>query len=532
MIDLTSGCLIAGLALFTCKRLLRYLHYFQQEEYDSRRFLKWIWENKAFDRKGSLTLLLLFFAFNFFSNSLFFCLMGTLSLIWISIREEDPRVSGKLRLIMTERAKRLYRTALALSLFSFLSLLFLAATLAQLCLYSIIALQAAPFYLMISALLLMPGENRRQRKFLQEAQQILKKVNPYVIGITGSYGKTSTKHLLSHILQVTRGPTFWPAKGINTPMGITREIRTALKPGTQFAVIEMGAYGIGSIQSLCNLTPPHAAIITHIGTAHLERFKSREAIYQAKSELARSIPLDGILVCNGDNPGARQIAIDFRKKTTLLYGFDNSNKDLDCWISLFETTPKGTAFTLEWKGQFYHGLTPQFGKPALLNVAGSFAMACTLGSHPEYVLAAIRNIEAVDNRLQVKNEGNVTYLHDAYNSNPTGFDAALQVLASLKAKRRILMTPGMIELGVQQREENQKIGLKASQICDWALIVGDTNKMPLLHGLESGIMKKEHILFCETRNEAFEKLKTLVEEGDAVLIENDLVDLYETPKRF
>ena len=295
--------------------------------------------------------------------------------------------------------------------------------------------------------------------------------------------------------------------------------------------MEMGAYGKGSIERLCQLTPPHAAIITCIGNAHLERFKSEEVILKTKAELAQAVPADGILVCNGDNPGTRRIAAEFPKKTTLLYGFDRQSGPLDCWITDWQTTPNGTTFTFVWKGESYQGTTPLFGQSSLSNVAAAFTMACALGSQPELVIASIANLEPVDNRLQVKRERGVTYLNDGYNSNPVGFAAALDVAQSLPGKRRILMTPGMIELGHQTREQHEKIGKGGADLRP-TLLVGETNREALTAGLEAGGMAKEKILFCATREEAFATLKGMTQDGDIILIENDLVDLYEAKPRF
>jgi UDP-N-acetylmuramoyl-tripeptide--D-alanyl-D-alanine ligase len=159
-------------------------------------------------------------------------------------------------------------------------------------------------------------------------------------------------------------------------------------------------------------------------------------------------------------------------------------------------------------------------------------MACALGSNPEYVLAAIHNLEPVDNRLQIQKEGEILYLKDAYNSNPFGFAGALEVMSSLPGQRRILVTPGMIELGNQQKAQNEKIGRMAGQFCDFAIIVGTTNKDALTQGLRAGGMTEQNIAFCQTREFAFSYLQSILNVGDIVLIENDLTDLYELSPRF
>lgn len=518
---------IFSCVLFARKRMLRYLRYLQQEGYDSRRFVNWMIKEKAFDKRGFLAISVVALLSQLTINVY---LLVALFLTAISFWEIDPRNQGKIKLNMTERARRIYFLACALYLTFQMPLLFLE----NLWFFplQIILFQLIPFCLLISLSILSFDEQKRQWRFIKEGKDRLKEVSPFVIGITGSYGKTSTKNALATLLQITKGSTFWPAKGVNTEMGITREIRDHLKKGTEYAVIEMGAYGKGSIEKLCRLTPPDAGIITTIGLAHLERFGNQETIKFAKSELAQAIPKNGILVCNGDNPGSRSISEEHRKTTTLLYGFDNRKNDLDCWITRIEMTSSGTLFTFKWKEMHYSGNTPLLGKSAISNLAASFTMACALGAEPDFVIAACAHVLPVDNRLQIHRERDVTYLRDAYNSNPEGFSDALDVLQHLEGKRKILMTPGMIELAELNHKLHEKIGIKAANVCDQAILVGNLNRESLTQGLLNGGMHKESILHVENRKEAFECLQKHVQPGDIVLIENDLPDVHEAKEKF
>lgn len=510
---------------FTAKRLLRLMRYLQQEGYDSRRFLSWFWTHRAFDKRGSLIALGSgIFTANF---------LGVCCLLGLSLLEENPMQSGKIRLKMTARAQRIYGVAFALYLLSLIPVVWsFSGNFAFFWLLQILFFQGMPLFLVMSCFILEKDEQRRQNKLVDQAKQRLQEIHPYMIGITGSYGKTSTKNALGQLLQVTLGSTFWPGQGVNTVMGNTREILNRLAPGTQYAVMEMGAYGIGSISRLCALTPPQAGIITMIGTAHLERFGSQDTIQKAKAELAQAIPEDGILVCNGDDPRVRAIARDHPKRTTLFYGFDASEGPLDCKIAHWEITAEGTAFTLIWKDQSYSGMTPLYGRTSLSNAVAAFTMACALGSHPEYVVASMHHLQPVNNRLQIRKEKGITYLQDAYNSNPEGFSSALSVMRALPGQRRLLMTPGLIELGAWQQVQNEKIGCLAAQHCDIALVVGSTNQEALVKGLQTGGVPEKNILLFPTRESAFIHLKSLVREGDIVLIENDLGDTYDARPKF
>lgn len=225
------------------------------------------------------------------------------------------------------------------------------------------------------------------------------------------------------------------------------------------------------------------------------------------------------------------MAAEFKKKTTLLYGIDGASDSVDCFADNIRTTEKGTAFTIHWHGVAYPATIPLFGRTAVSNVLGCFTMACALGVSPEYVTALLASLEQVENRLYVDKQGPVTYLRDAYNSNPSGFAAALEVLQEYPGQRRILMTPGMIELGELQFEENRKIGVRAAAVCDEVLVVSPVNQEALLAGLsQEGGATNIHI--CPDRTQAFVKLAELQKSGDVILIENDLPDVLETREVF
>lgn len=492
----------------TWKRLCTLLRFFQQEAYHPRDFLAWFWERKAFDRKATLICLLSLFLLPSW--------LGITALLLVAYLEPNPFRSGKVKLARTARAKR----TLIMSLFLASSVLWIPVNFFTLILWT----QSLPLLLVAASLCLEPYESSIQKRYRTAAQERLKEVDPTIIGITGSYGKTSTKHALGQLLQLTCGPTFWPPKGINTVMGTTRSIREVLRPGFEYAVFEMGAYRKGSIERLCRFTPPRAAIITAVGLVHLNRFGDAEAVYKAKSELAQAVPKDGILVCNGDDPRARRMGEEYPKRTTLLYGLTPDN---DCYASDIQADPRGTAFKLHWKGKSYSTRINQVGMPALSNSLAAFTMTCALGADPYFASQGLQSLHGVDNRLELVAENRGFTIRDAYNSNPLGFASALNVMRSLPGKRRILVTPGMIELGAQQAEENRRIAELAANACDLVVQVGHTNRASLVEGFRKGGMRDDQIILTDTRDEALAKLVAMRMPEDVVLIENDLTDLHE-----
>jgi len=385
---------------------------------------------------------------------------------------------------------------------------------------------------MLANVLLWPAEKALQKSLYDDAQRILTEVDPFVIGITGSYGKTGAKAALGELLNQCLGPAFWPKKSINTVMGITRSIRETMRPHHKFAVMEMGAYKIGSIKRLCDFTPPKASLVTAVGIMHLERFGSPENIYIAKSEIAQALPANGLLVCNGDSPNARRMGLEHRHTTALFYGLNTTAGPLDCYATEITFSEKGTSFVIHWRGKTYPGSTPLLGRPALLNILGAFTMACALGANPVYATACLANLEPVDNRLVLDRSNPIAYLRDAYNSNPTGFESALEVLKSLPAKQRVVMTPGMIELGDQQFAQNKRLASIGASVADIFIVVGQENREALVAGLKEASYPQDKLVVVNSRDEAFSVINSRCSKGDLVLIENDLGDLLEGKANF
>jgi UDP-N-acetylmuramoyl-tripeptide--D-alanyl-D-alanine ligase len=528
--------------LFYVRRSLRYLQFFQQEEYNSSRFINWWLEKRSFDTRGSLVALVTGGVSMAIATypwvGVGVSLLGGILLIAAAWTEDDPRKVGKIKLNMTDRLTAIYQLSIALYATVVIGILTLVVGFGFgaapiLWLVTITLIQSTPLWIMLANAILWPAEEKKQQAFLSEAKEILADYDPYVIGITGSYGKTSTKAILGSLLEAIE-PTFWTPGSINTEMGITRQIRENLKQQQRLAIIEMGAYQMGSISKLCRLTPPDAGLVTAVGVMHLERFGGAENIYKAKCELPQALPAEGLLVCNGDNPGARQMATDYPKARTLLYGLEPELGHLDCWMSDIVATMQGTTFNLHWQDQVYPGFTKLLGVPMLSNLVGAFAMACALDKSPEYVMAAIRSIEPANNRLNLRKNGDGFILDDSYNSNPIGFVSALEVLGTLAGGRKILMTPGMVELGEIQAAENRQAALKAAEICDLVILVGDTNRTALRAGLKDGGLPETQILEFDNRDLALAHLMDAKFKlpGDLILIENDLPDLYEAEAKF
>ncbi|MBY0360150.1 MAG: UDP-N-acetylmuramoyl-tripeptide--D-alanyl-D-alanine ligase [Candidatus Obscuribacterales bacterium] len=546
--------IVAAGIYFYKKRNRRYLQFFQQEEYESKRFVAWYFAKRAYDTRATKAALGGLIASGiacYFNSEIGMCAASVVFSLWliaIAKAEENPETTGKIKLKMTPRATRIYKLAFGIFAFVFLLCASLCALLEQnaipaLWLLQLVLIHKNPGFLVIANQLLKPYESSVQKGFADQAKGLIRKYDPIVIGITGSYGKTSSKYILKDVLDAVR-PTFSTPGSINSYMGVTREIRERLKPEHQYAVIEMGAYYRGSIKKMCSLTPPKAGIITAVGLMHLERFGGPEQVFLAKSELAQAIPQDGILVVNGDYDYCRRMAAENPKQTTLVYGLEPEKGHLDAYLYDIKADEKGSTFKIRWQDNEYEGFAQLYGKPMLSNVLGSFTLACALGISPSLVLAAIRNVRTASNRLEPVRAsisslsaeangqcppGTILRLNDAYNSNPTGFASALEVLGDMPGGRKVLVTPGMIELGDRQEAENKEAALKAAKVCDLVLVVGETNRQALVAGLQEGNLSAERYKEIPSMKEALAYLATsYCQDGDIVLIENDLPDLYET----
>lgn len=508
----------------TVYRLMAYLRYFQQEGYEAVRFAKWTNLRSLGDPGFWLAALAVLLQPRSDWGAIALFAIGAIVLARV---QPDPRTTGKIRLKMTWRATRVLLVAVVLASILWVAapMVYPAADVRAWLFASMVVLALLPLVLIASNALLAPYEQHTRNSYEREAVERIKDVRPFIVGITGSYGKSSSKAMLAHLLQF-KAPTLAATGSINTLMGITRHIREELVHGTAFMVVEMGAFKTGSIRRLCQLTPPSAALITAVGDMHLERFGSLDEIVKAKSELAQSLPDGGLLVVNADSPGALRIAkASAPRCRVLLYG-ETSTEDLETRLEGVSFSKNGTTFVLRTRQRTYECFTPLLGRPIVLNLAGVFTLSVAAGLDPEIAVSAMRTLKPVSNRLEVVEERGVTWIRDAYNSNQFGFRAALEVAAALPVARRILATPGVIELGPQQFDVNRTLSKEAAAVCDTTLIVTGTNKEAFVAGhRDAG--REGALVPVPSRREAFRWLRESVKDGDAVILENDLPDLYE-----
>ncbi|MAE52468.1 MAG: Mur ligase [Micavibrio sp.] len=518
-----SALVIVAYAGFLTKRLLTYLHAFQQEEYDSARFIKWMLLNKVIDKRLTVILLALGVMWFFLGEFRFLIsLLVFIAFTVISYVEKNPRKESKKKLAMTARAKRIYTIALLAGLLPAGFVLFV-----HLPWIWIALVQFAPFTLVIANGLLKPYEELTQKKYWNEAYKKLRDLSPTVIGITGSYGKTSVKHVLGHILG-NHAPTLMTPGSVNTPMGITRIIREQLDETHRYFIAEMGAYGPGSIQRLCKLCPPDIGVITAIGHAHYERFKSLETVAEAKFELAQAaLQREGKVITHEKVlrfPYTEKFSDDHADSFIIA----GSTPEYALVVENAQQTLHGIEINIKWKEQAYTLEAPLYGLHHADNIILAFLTACELGLAPEDIINALKTTPQIQHRLEVKKMGKTVLIDDAYNSNPLGFRSALDLLFQLgNKKRKILITPGMVELGAAHDDVHKQIGIVAAQSCDIAIVIQANRIRSFVHGFNENKRADQTLYEMETFAQAQEWVQDNKQDNDVILIENDLPDVYE-----
>ena len=375
-----------------------------------------------------------------------------------------------------------------------------------------------------------PIEKGVNNHYINDAKRILKE-NPdlTIIGVTGSYGKTSVKFYLETLLRQKYRVLVTP-ESYNTPMGIVITIRKFLKPTHEIFVCEMGARYVGEIKEDCDLVHPHHGLITSIGPQHLDTFGSLENIQKTKFELADAVPDGGILFLNGDNEYIAE-ELERRKGSRPLYDnpvmYHSQKIGSGYYTSDIAVTNHGTDFTVNAPD----GETERFsmklvGMHNVINVMGAIAVAHEFDIPLSELRIPVRRIQSVPHRMEMKNHGDVTIIDDAFNSNPIGSKAAVETLAIMDGMR-ILITPGMVELGEDEAEYNRKFGTYAAECCDRIFLVGRKHTEPIKEGILSKGFPEKHL-------EVFDKVEDAISRAYAVktdqhkyiLLENDLPDNY------
>jgi len=395
-----------------------------------------------------------------------------------------------------------------------------------------------PFLTVAANLLLKPVQAAINQGFVRQAKRRLKEYGPVVVGVAGSYGKTSTKYFVATIL-AERFRVHKTPESFNTLLGVCRVINGNVKPeqalnaSHEVFVVEMGAYRRGEVRETARMVMPRYGILTSIGPEHFERFLSIENIQATNFELIEELPDDGAAAFNCDLPDCEALASRAAKAPTqspkvLRYGVEATTADRTIWAEEIKHGPDGMSFTLVHRdGRRQEARTKLVGRHNALNILGASLIALEMGLTLEEIARGIAKLEPAPHRLNIiHGAGGAIVIDDSYNSNPIGAAEALHVLAEFKTGRRILVAPGMIELGSLQAEKNAEFGRQAAAVCDFVYLIGPEQTRDVARGLRDGGFADAQLKVCRDLTEATVHMGTMLRPGDAILFENDLPDLY------
>lgn len=374
----------------------------------------------------------------------------------------------------------------------------------------------APFVVLAANAILTPFEKLNNKKYIKRAKTKLMQHKPTVIGITGSFGKTTAKNMLAAMLAKKYTVLATPGS-YNTPMGVCLSVNNTLAD-ERFFIAEMGARYKGDIKELCEIVSPEYGVITSVGDMHVETLGSREGVANVKFELAENLPKHGKLFLNCYDEGARALLPRPCACEKVCVGEDCAVKAENVAVN-----GGGTSFTLTVNGEDVEVTTRLLGAHVPALVATCAALASELGVPLDDIVAAAEDMPPVEHRLQLipSEDSAVTVIDDAYNSNPIGAKNALDVLSCFEAKK-VIITPGFVELGSMERQCNTELGKQIAAVCDRAFLVGSRAADIKKGALEAGMNEGDVSVFA-SRDEAVAALSEIT-GARVILFENDLPD--------
>lgn len=497
--------------------LVRHTQMFQQSSYFLSRYFGWLKTAFSFRSAAALVLFLGAAAAIVWNSGLALALLGALSLLRILTAGSDKKKAIK-KLVVTARVKRFF-TVCGLTLLAaliggfFCRYLFLAAAALAFLL---------PLWVTLCALITKPIEAAISAHYVRDAKRILREHRGLtVIGITGSYGKTGTKFILKRLLSERYNVVATP-ESFNTPMGVVRTVRENLTPPTEIFIAEMGAKKKGDIEEICRICEPVTGIVTSVGPQHLDTFGSIETVLDTKLELADRVKQKGgKIYLNTDNA---LLASRAGRYDTVSFG---AGESADVRMENLTYGETGLSFEIVKGDLRFPVHSPLLGKHNAANITAAAALALDLGVTPAEIAYAVSTLKPVEHRLQMRPYlGGSLLLDDAYNANPEGSLAAVEVLGQFKGRKKILVTPGLVELGEREYECNKRLGAAGAAVADLILLVGQKRSVPLAEGAREAGFPEENLIIVDRFRDAAARLAALCDANTVVLFENDLPDNY------
>lgn len=515
---------LATFAFATVASSLAQMHMFQLNSYNGVKHCRWM--SKNFGAVFAHVIALLF------ATDAFLPVNEKFKIVVFSIFAAVFAVFGFMAIPKKKAKKPLVFTTRVIRMFVTETVLIAGATVGSYFVYKLAEVRFAialmflvyaliPFMILLSNFINSPIEAGVRQHYINDAKKMLRSCPDLkIIGITGSYGKTSMKFFLTTLLKGKYDVLMTP-ESYNTPMGVVKTIRSSLKGYHEIFVCEMGAKKVKEIDELCRIAGPQHGIVTSIGPQHLETFRTVENVVKTKFELADYVIKDGgSCFVNIDN---EYIKNNLPEKA-VTYG---TCDEADYKAEVISVSKAGTAFSVRFpSGEVVELQSILIGAHNVVNLCGAVAMAHFMGVSPAEIKAQMPKITAVPHRLQLLEKGPYTIIDDAFNSNPAGSAAALDTLA-LFEDFKILVTPGMIELGDKEEECNREFGRHAAKVCDYVVLVGKKQTEPIFKGLRDEGYPDGKIFVADSFNEGIQAAYGVAaDRRKIILLENDLPDNY------
>ncbi len=492
------------------------IHMFQLNSYRYSRYFRWFFPaNIHTHRKWVLLLIFICMLIPHITST---AIAGVLALWYITAEVKEKY---KTPLVFTNRVKRLFTTCILL----FIAIIACSAlfTPEHLTIAVGVSVVLSNIVMLLANTINTPIEKAINRSYYNDAKRIIRSHKELIIiGVTGSFGKTSTKNYLASILAEKYNVLVTPGN-FNTLLGVVRTIREHLRPYHQVFIVEMGAKQVGDIQEICDLVQPSIGIVTAVGEMHLETFKCVENIQKTKFELINSLKENGLGIINMDSQPVREYNGITSSCKLLTYAIE---QDATLKANNVEYNANGISFIVDDE----HYTSRLLGAGNLLNMLAAIAVAKHLEVPVSKQKNAIARLQPVEHRLSMRRTNGITVLDDAYNSNPQGAKMALEVLRNFAVNennKRIIITPGFVEMGNRQYEANKELGKGIATSCDYAIVVNATNREAISNGIQEQGFAKDKLFLADSLNEAHAHLATILKAGDVVLYENDLPDNFK-----
>lgn len=549
VIDILIFGFVLVLARHTLLRGRYFLHIFQQHGYKFNEYWQWLiqnWNRRVVTPEHVLYNVIIFVLLVFMSNavtgSAAIIILAIFGFFWFGPFNYYGGEQSKKPLVFTPRMIRL---TVPFAVFSLLIPVFVsymaftgsipftemsvknsglyAADMYLLSFGWVLGNALVPFFIFLAGLLTQPIEDYVHRHFIKLAKEKLSRMPDLtIIAITGSYGKTSTKFMIRDLLSERYSVCSTPGS-YNTPMGICKVVNNDLEARHQVLILEMGARYEGNIDELCDIAEPDIAVVTNVGIAHLETFGSQDAIARTKSTLVKRTKPGGKVVLNADDERVSAMA-DLRKDVDIIQvGLERG----DIRAENIRYGSEGMQFSVAAGDESEMFSMKILGSHNVQNMLLAVGVARSMGIRLKTMATAAGRIEPVEHRLELKRQGSITVIDDAFNSNPVGAKNAVEMLAQFQTGQRIIITPGMIELGELQDKKNLEFGEQIGRAnLDLVILVGKEQTKAIRAGIESTGFDMGKVETVRSLYDANRMMQKFVEEGDVVLYENDLPDSF------